>query len=386
MRDFGTKIDNSSPADSGRLKAEEFNVIAIELEKSVSSGGIELDPAVGPDANLEALSEAMSRYASGGVFYEDSGAANAYLLDTPSGVDGFVMPKSYFDGMQIEFYPTNNCTGASTVNVNGIGVKSIKRPDGTDLAANDILTDVSVVARYDETADYFRISPWSLQQAAEVSGTAGSYLNLQIYPEITTNNGVLSLTSPSASNLTVDTGGRIIHRGWREYLTDDYVLASRQLTTAANKTYHLRWSPANAFQLKDLANGTYNPSALDEDNEAFDTTYDDMLVARVVTDGSNNLTITNLINRSRITGEISKLTEEQTTTWLPALVTDLNWSRTPQISFRAVDCELSVSTDAITIFSCSATRYSATSYAYGYNNTGTANGYNNGSYRLELFA
>ena len=56
----------------------------------------------------------------------------------------------------------------------------------------------------------------------------------------------------------------------------------------------------SGFALKDLGDVAYNPAALAEDNPAFDSTYDDMLVARIVTDASNVATITNLANKDAL--------------------------------------------------------------------------------------
>ena len=66
----------------------------------------------------------------GGV---DTGVANAYLLN-------FNAPFStYTNGIVIYWVPGNNNSGASTVNVNGIGVANIVNPDGSALSANQIV-------------------------------------------------------------------------------------------------------------------------------------------------------------------------------------------------------------------------------------------------------
>jgi hypothetical protein len=337
MRDFGTKIDNSAPAPSGVLTAEEDNVRFREDENLVSTSGVSLDPATGPDTDLKMKAQAVARYAAGGaVVYNDTGSADNYVLSSPSGVNGFVMPKIYFEGMEIEFKPSNSCTGASTVNANGLGGKPLRRTNGDPTETNDIIAGVPCAARYSPSHDAFLISPWALKEAAEVSGTTGSYLNLWQYPEVKTNNGLLSLSSPTSGNLQVSTGGRIIHRGWREYLTDDYALAQRQFTTLANRTYHLRWSPANGFQLRDLSNSSYNPSSLPETHTYFDSTYDNMLAARIVTNGSNSLSVTNLVNKAELKLRAEDLENatapfNEGANWaIHKIVTfPINWARTP---------------------------------------------------------
>ena len=62
----------------------------------------------------------------------DAGSANAYVVTLP------YTPAAYTAGMVVRFIADNDNTGASTVNVNAKGVKSIKRPDGTALGAGDI--------------------------------------------------------------------------------------------------------------------------------------------------------------------------------------------------------------------------------------------------------
>ena len=105
MRTWLEKSDNTAPAATGVLTAAEDNARAVEANNLVLSSGLSLDPVAGPDANLKMTAEAAARYASGGVFYADGGASNVYVLTTPSGVNGFVMPKSYFHGMCIVFWP-----------------------------------------------------------------------------------------------------------------------------------------------------------------------------------------------------------------------------------------------------------------------------------------
>ena len=66
----------------------------------------------------------------------DSGAANAYVVTT-----GGIPIASYVDGNQITVKFLNANTGGATINVNGLGVVSIFRYDGTALQANDILAN-----------------------------------------------------------------------------------------------------------------------------------------------------------------------------------------------------------------------------------------------------
>lgn len=118
---------------------------------------------------------------------------------------------------------------------------------------------------------------------------------LPIYPEVTSASDYrITVTTPSVGTVRVPASATFLHRGIYEVTT-----SQEDFATTASKTYHLRWDPTNGFDLYDLADSvTYNPAVLAETDASFDSTYDDMLVARVVTNGSNVATITNLSNAS----------------------------------------------------------------------------------------
>lgn len=140
------------------------------------------------------------------------------------------------------------------------------------------------------------------QLANEITISGAGLLGFApIYPETETADGKLTVTS-STGSVVVASGQTFIHRGARRIATTDYSTPSRTFATAASKIYHLRWRWNNgvpAFALLDLANGAYNPGALAETADAFDTKFDDMLIARVVTSAGNVPTVTTLINKDR---------------------------------------------------------------------------------------
>jgi hypothetical protein len=148
MSDF-----NTSKIDGNTVGSGEWNQLSDVDNLVINSGQT---PST---SNLDQLSIASARYSSGGQFFTDSGTANAYVL---SPVSPFKSPVSsgagegYFNGMVIIFRAGNANSGASTVNVNGAGVKNLKKTDGTDLATGDILTTVDVVFRYNGT-DFIKL-------------------------------------------------------------------------------------------------------------------------------------------------------------------------------------------------------------------------------------
>jgi hypothetical protein len=147
----------------------------------------------------------------------------------------------------------------------------------------------------------------ALIDAATGGGDTSSYLlmsqassRLPIYPQMLTEDFRINITAPATGIVRVPGGINFLHRGINQVTT-----AQTDFNTQANKTYHLRWNPSDGFALKDLSNAGYNPAAAAETVEAFDSTYDDMLLARIVTNSSNVATITNLANAHdlRATGQ-----------------------------------------------------------------------------------
>lgn len=142
MAKFDTKVDGNT------VSGDEYNNVVNPLKNLITSSGQTIDTS-----NTQVV-KAVADYAAVGTFYADSGTANSYVLST---IGSRLAPNAYSVGMEIRFRATNANTGASTVNVGGLGVKNIKQADGsTDLTAADISTDFDTRARYDGTV--FRLS------------------------------------------------------------------------------------------------------------------------------------------------------------------------------------------------------------------------------------
>ena len=149
MRDYVPKIDNSRPAPSGFLYAEEDNVRFGELTAAVSTAG---------------LAQAMARYVSAAVYCIDTGqAANSYILRNAGQIQS---PKAYFTGLRVLFYPVHASNGPSVIDAHGLGAKSLYRPDGSAIKTGDIFANRLVDAFYDEELDGgvggFRLTPWAV--------------------------------------------------------------------------------------------------------------------------------------------------------------------------------------------------------------------------------
>lgn len=168
------------------------------------------------------------------------------------------------------------------------------------------------------------------------SGETLNFLLNPVYPYTTVNGGFMTVNAGSGS-VELAAGQTFVYRGGISISTSDFELADRQFATLANKTYHLRWrynAGEPELSLNDLADAGYNPGSLAETHQAFDTGFDDMLIARVVTNGSNVATITPLKNvpnmgvAELIAGTDGQLVGSNGASFAFAKV--LNWARSPQ--------------------------------------------------------
>lgn len=163
----------------------------------------------------------------------------------------------------------------------------------------EIANEAGVIPSQEGDITLLKRAVLALIDAATGGGTADNYIlmdqarsRLPIYPDVQHETGHLGVLSPSTGTVRVPGSRTFLHRGIFPVTT-----VQTDFATDPSKTYHLRWNPTDGFVLRDLASGTYNPGTLAETNATFDSSYDDMLVARVVTNSSNAATITNLINR-----------------------------------------------------------------------------------------
>lgn len=133
-------VDNSTP----QCDAAFLNSVRSEINNTIANTG---QTAV--TSNFNQLSIAGAIYGGGGDFYTDSGAADAYVLSV---IGSKSAPDAYFVGMRVRFIVGNTNTGASTVNVAGLGVKNIKARDtSSDPSAGDLTTGRIIDLTYDGT-------------------------------------------------------------------------------------------------------------------------------------------------------------------------------------------------------------------------------------------
>ena len=103
-------------------------------------------------------------------FTVDSGTANSYVVTMDSSIT------TYTDGLQVVFRPLNSNTGSSTINVNGLGSKSIVLTNSDPIQAGDINAGAVIDIRYSTATGFFHLTPNSAIYAhdAGVSATAAA--------------------------------------------------------------------------------------------------------------------------------------------------------------------------------------------------------------------
>jgi len=145
MSDFITNKINGQT-----VSASEWNQLN-EIDNVISTAGITPSDAVSTQQ-----ANAIARYSAGSTFYTDSGSANTYILTS---INGFATPvlsgAGYFNGMEVRFRAGFTNTGASTVNINSFGSKSITKHNFTALSGGEINNGADVILRYSATNDCF---------------------------------------------------------------------------------------------------------------------------------------------------------------------------------------------------------------------------------------
>lgn len=98
--------------------------------KYVLAPANDTDPPTNPIWTVDNLVSSQLITLYGGI---DTGVVNAYVLNFTANFT------AYQDGIVIYWIPANTNTGASTLNVNGLGLVSIRNQDGTSLTSSQLV-------------------------------------------------------------------------------------------------------------------------------------------------------------------------------------------------------------------------------------------------------
>ncbi len=200
--------------------------------------------------------------------------------------------------------------------------------------------------------------------------------NNPVFPEIETASNALAITDNANGTVTINAAQSWLWRGGVLIASDDFVLPYRTLAHAASKTYHLRWHasgtgtatpaatyPKGRFELVDMT-----AAAPVETDASYDSTYDRMLIAKVVTDAGNVPTFTLLANKAQFSSTIVagarnySGTNEADHNFYFAV----NWARTPEIALGALRGPGNARDSDYTIRPITVTRYQVHMYSWSW--------------------
>ena len=134
-------------------------------------------------------------------FVDSTGTANTYAVTLT------YEPDTYVDGMRVTFRVNVTNTGASTLNVNSLGAKSLKQVDGSDPGAGALTATRIVKVIYDSDTDTF-----ILRDAIETINVSSGILTWEVITGATnavaghgylcnTSGGALTLTLPASPSV-----------------------------------------------------------------------------------------------------------------------------------------------------------------------------------------
>ena len=167
-------LDLNDKVTGGSLSASEWNQVPSEIQNVIEDTGQVLS-----GGDLSQLGKGIANYSANGYFYTDSGAADAHVLS----VIGIKQaPTAYADGFTAVFRAGNDNTGATTVNVETLGVKNIFY-DGAALVGGEIVSGDLISIVYDNANGRFDLA--SKLQLENLPG--GGALDLQV--ETATTSG-----------------------------------------------------------------------------------------------------------------------------------------------------------------------------------------------------
>lgn len=158
----------------------------------------------------------------------DTGAANAYVIS--------IAPATliaYTDGMTLLFKASNANTGASTINLNSLGLRTIVRPDGTSLVADDIYAGQICQISYNATTSQFQlaITPLAAVYQAQGYATAAAGSASAAATSASAASSSATLASQWATSLSLVDGSNY---GAKKYALDAATSASNASTSASN--------------------------------------------------------------------------------------------------------------------------------------------------------
>lgn len=164
-----------------------------------------------------------------------TGAAGVYVATSTPSIT------SYTAGLRILFIASATNTGASTINLNTIGAKAIKRPDGSATVAGDILSGALTLIGYDGTN--FQLLSSSL---ADATAAAASAVTASTGATTATTQAAAAVVSAAAAAASAAAAATSTTKATTLIVTDPNGAA---LTTGDGKLYYPIGPELNGYNL-----------------------------------------------------------------------------------------------------------------------------------------
>lgn len=111
--------------------------------QQINTGG---SPTIGAKAGGNVVNNNATEAKYQGGFFTASGTANAIVLTSEGGITA---PTSYVTGQKFRFFVASTNTGTTTLNVDGLGIKTLKTISGNDLPSGYLPAGKEICAYYD---------------------------------------------------------------------------------------------------------------------------------------------------------------------------------------------------------------------------------------------
>jgi hypothetical protein len=205
----GSAKNTSTPTatDGSPLEKAWVNDIQGLLQKLIDVAGI-TPSGVADTVPASDYFKSLSNMVAVGSYAIDTGAVDAYVISVDWDTVDTGTTSILLAGSVYSFLPANtNTIGAPTLNVNGLGVKTIKRPDGSSLKPGDIIVNKIAIVKFDGT-DFILLTALIIPHTHDSTSEGGPILGQLLATDVTLSG---SAGSPPDANTLVKEN---IVKGW----------------------------------------------------------------------------------------------------------------------------------------------------------------------------